>query len=78
MPAWKLQVVFCRYKFKQPDLLRLALQEGMPSAIQLSWIGDSLLYFLITELLAGRYPTAPVGQCHNAREKLLSRQSCAL
>lgn len=71
-------ICISRYVFKQPDLLRLAFLHGTPALDTMSWVGDSLLYFLLTEQLPARYPNATLKAMHAAREKLLSRTSCAL
>lgn len=68
------------YEFKQPDLLRLALthrSKGGEHNERLEFLGDSVVNFVIAELLFLQFPKADEGELSRWRATLVNRDALA-
>lgn len=68
------------YRFKQPELLKLALTHrsaGRPHNERLEFLGDAILGALIAEALYGKFPLATEGQLTRLRAQLVCESSLA-
>ena len=73
-----MPLVLPRYQFKNSDLLDTALTHrsvGRDNNERLEFLGDSILGFVIAEILFTRYPDQPEGNLTRLRAKFVKRET---
>lgn len=69
-----------KYQFQQPKLLKIALthrSRGDDNNERLEFLGDSVVNFVVAELLYHRFPTASEGELSRWRATLVNRDALA-